>query len=158
MPLRVLGVPLPICRRGLKKKVDPMLQDLIEDLKRDEGFRSHPYKDTVGILTIGYGRNLEENGISQKEAEMLLKHDIGHSIEEVNHAFPWVQQAPLAVKRALYNMHFNLGLSRLSGFVRMLASLEARAYRDAAAHALDSKWATQVGARAERIAELFRNA
>ncbi len=135
-----------------------MIQDLIEDLKRDEGFRSHPYKDTVGKLTIGYGRNLDDVGISEKEAAALLNHDIGTAIQEVNHAFPWVQEAPLAIKRGLYNMCFNLGISRLSGFVRMLASLEARSYRDAADHAMDSKWATQVGARAERIAELFRNA
>ena len=135
-----------------------MLQDLIEDLKRDEGFRSHPYKDTVGKWTIGYGRNLDDVGISHEEAEVLLKHDIGHAIEEVNHAFPFIQTAPLPVKRAVYNMCFNMGINRLSGFVNMLAALEARSYSDAADHAMDSKWATQVGPRAERIAELFRNA
>ena len=53
---------------------DHMLQDLIEDLKRDEGFRSHPYRDTVGKLTIGYGRNLDDVGISEREAEQLLHH------------------------------------------------------------------------------------
>ena len=33
---------------------------LKNDIKRHEGFRSKPYKDTVGKTTIGYGRNLDD--------------------------------------------------------------------------------------------------
>ena len=137
-------------------RANHMLQDLIEDLKRDEGFRSHPYRDTVGKLTVGYGRNLDDVGISEPEAAVLLSHDIGHAIEEVHREFPWSVSAPIGVKRGLYNMAFNMGINRLSGFKRMLRHLQEGNYAKAADEALDSKWATQVGARASRIAYLFR--
>lgn len=133
-----------------------MMQDLIEDLKRDEGFRSHPYKDTVDKWTIGYGRNLDDVGISRAEAEYLLNHDVGIAYEETRADYPWIKEAPLDVQRGLYNMAFNMGRNRLSGFKKMLAALEDGNYGKAADEALDSKWATQVGARATRIANLFR--
>lgn len=135
-----------------------MLHDLVEDLKRDEGFRSHPYHDTVGKLTIGYGRNLDDVGISESEAEALLRKDVGIAYEETRHNYPWIMEAPLAIQRGLYNMAFNMGQPRLSGFRKMLAALEAKDYLRAADEAMDSKWADQVGERAVRIAELFRNA
>lgn len=134
-----------------------LFQDLEEDLKRDEGFRSHPYIDSVGKSTIGYGRNLDDVGISQSEAELLLRKDMGIAFEETREVYPWIKEAPLDVQRGLYNMAFNMGQARLSGFVKMLAALEAKNYSLAAEEALDSKWAEQVGARATRIAELFRN-
>ena len=50
--------------------------DLMESLKSQEGLRCKPYKCTSGKLTIGYGRNLEDVGISQKEAEYLFENDV----------------------------------------------------------------------------------
>lgn len=132
-----------------------MLNDLVNDLKRDEGFRSRPYKDTVGKLTIGYGRNLDDVGISESEAELLLRKDVGIAYEETRERYPWIKKAPLNVQRGLYNMAFNMGSARLAGFRKMLAALEAGNYPLAAEEALDSKWAKQVGNRAKRIAELF---
>jgi lysozyme len=55
-------------------------------------------------------------------------------------------------------MALNLGWPRLSAFRNMLAALQAMDYATAAREALDSKWAKQVGARAERIAALYREA
>ena len=55
-------------------------------------------------------------------------------------------------------MRFNLALRRLSNFVTMLDHLKAGRYYAAASEAMDSKWAKQVGPRAERIADLFRDA
>jgi len=53
-------------------------------------------------------------------------------------------------------MCFNLGLSRLLKFEKMLLALETGDYEVAATEALDSLWACQVGTRADRVAELFR--
>ena len=47
--------------------------NLIEQLKRHEGLKLKPYKCTADKLTIGVGRNLEDVGISEEEAEMLLQ-------------------------------------------------------------------------------------
>ena len=130
--------------------------DLVRDLVRDEGMRLKPYTDTVGKVTIGVGRNLDDVGISEDEALAMLDADIDRSMADLDRTLPWLFERPEPVRRALVNMCFNLGWPRLSGFRNMLDALEAGDYDRAAAEALDSRWARQVGARAERIAALFR--
>lgn len=115
----------------------------------------HPYIDTVGKLTIGYGRNLEDNGISQEEANFLFDNDF-HLCERQLAQCSWYAEQPEGVQAALINMCFNLGLPRLKGFKRMIAALEAKNYTVAAQEALNSKWATQVGQRAKDVAVMLR--
>ena len=132
------------------------LDKMKADLIRDEGVRLKPYKDTVGKLTIGVGRNLDDVGISRDEADFLLMHDIDNAMRDMIRNIPWFAVLPEDVQCGLGNMVFNLGWPRLSKFKRMLSALEARDYHRAAEEALDSKWARQVGPRAHRIAKLFR--
>ena len=131
---------------------------LLADLKRDEGRRLKPYRDSVGKLTIGWGRNLDDVGISEAEAEAMLEADIAVAEHELDRVLPWWRELPEPAQRALANMAFNLGMPRLLGFRRMLAALGARDFETAAAESLDSKWARQVGDRAQRIAALYRTA
>ena len=133
-----------------------MIDKLREDLIRDEDVRLKPYKDSVGKLTIGCGRNLDDVGISQEESDFMLLHDIQSAVRELNRNIPWYALLPEDVQRGLANMSFNLGWPRLSGFKRMLSALKDRNYHAAAEEALNSKWSTQVGPRAHRIAKLFR--
>lgn len=126
------------------------------DLVRDEGMKLLPYTDTVGKVTIGVGRNLDDVGISETEALALLDADIDRAIEDLRRNVPWIFDRPEPVQRALVNMCFNLGWPRLSGFKKMWAHLELNEYDRAAAEALNSKWARQVGARARRLADLIR--
>lgn len=131
------------------------------DLKRDEGYVSHAYRDSEGYLTIGVGRLIDERlggGISPAEADVLLQNDIERHLAELDDACPWWRGMPEPAARGLANMAFNMGLARLLGFKRMLAALEAGDFAQAATEALDSKWARQVGARSERIAKLYRSA
>ena len=62
---------------------------LRRDVMAAEGLRLKPYRDTVGKLTIGWGRNLEDNGITKLEAEVLLDHDLAAAELECRRAFPW---------------------------------------------------------------------
>lgn len=126
------------------------------DLVRDEGIRLKPYRCTAGKLTIGVGRNLDDVGISEDEAYLLLDHDIAACVADLDRALPWWGTLSEARQRALLNMRFNLGLSRLLGFKQMLTALQQGDYQTAAAQALDSQWAKQVGDRAQRIAALIR--
>lgn len=128
---------------------------VIDDLKRDEGFSSKPYRDTVGKLTIGYGRNLDDNGINLKEAEELLRQDLVVANIDLND-FYWYDDLTFCRKRALLNMMFNLGFTKFRKFKKMIAAFEDSNYPLAASEALDSKWAGQVGSRATRIATLIR--
>ncbi|MEE9159959.1 MAG: glycoside hydrolase family protein [Gammaproteobacteria bacterium] len=131
-------------------------EKLSEDLIRDEGLRLKPYRDTVGKLTIGYGRNIDDVGISESEARSMLANDIAAASNECESAFGFWPRLGEGQQRALVNMAFNMGLPRLRGFRNMLAALEAGNYDTAADEALDSRWARQVGDRAQRVADLMR--
>jgi lysozyme len=135
-----------------------VMNRLLNDLIRDEGLRLQPYRDTVGKLTIGIGRNIDDNGITETEALLLAAHDIETVRRELRKECPWYTKAPEQVQRGLENMCYNMGWPRLSQFKLMLGALENKHYETAAIEALDSRWARQVGARATRIADLFRSA
>ncbi len=125
------------------------------DLVRDEGLRLKPYRDSVGKLSIGVGRNLDDVGIAEAEAEILLGNDISRAMADLDRALPWWRGLSPPRQRALLNMAFNLGLPRLLGFREMLADLERGDGAGAARAAIDSRWAKQVGARAQRLAMLL---
>jgi len=133
-------------------------QRVAEQLLVDEGLRLKPYRCTAGRLTIGVGRNLEDRGISEAEALLLLDNDITDCWGRLAARQPWVLTAPEAVQEALVNMAFNLGVAGLLGFKETLALLETEKYAEAARAMLASKWARQVGKRAERLAGQVRNA
>jgi len=120
-----------------------------------EGFRAFPYTCSGGKLSIGYGWNIEDTGITREEAEFILKNRILRCKQELA-PFSWYIAQPSGVKDALINMSYNLGLSRLLKFKRMIAALEREDYTNAAKEALDSRWAEQVGNRAKDIAVMIR--
>lgn len=129
------------------------------DLMRDEGFVSHAYRDSEEFWTIGYGRLIDEQlggGISEAEAFILLRNDIQKARTDLDRALPWWRALPEPSQRGLVNMCFNLGLTRLLTFEKMLKALEAGNGVLAAMECLDSKWARQVGERSRRIAALYR--
>lgn len=127
------------------------MQKLIENLKRHEGLRLKPYLCSEGKITIGFGRNLEDMGISEKEAEMLLMSDIQRCYEELD-VFSWFHDLDQVRQEAMVNMLFNLGLPTFLEFKRTLKFMAEGAYSQAAVEMLDSKWADQVGDRAKELA------
>jgi len=124
-------------------------------IKQCEGFRSHPYLDTVGKVTIGFGRNIDDLGISMDEAEFMLDNDIARCKHQLE-TYPWYVKQPPCVKDALVNMCFNVGITRLLGFHNMIKALMVYDYTTAAQEALNSKWASQVGQRAKDVALMIR--
>jgi lysozyme len=126
-------------------------QLLVEQIVRHEGLRLHPYVDSVGIVTIGVGRNLTDVGISSQEAYLLLDHDLDDAIIDLA-SFPWFTGLGTIRQRALIDLRFNLGPTRFRTFRRMLAAVAAGDYPRAADEMRDSKWATQVHDRAIRLA------
>jgi lysozyme len=129
---------------------------LRRDVMQAEGCELKPYRDTVGKLTIGYGRNLDDVGISKLEAEVLLDHDLLSSEMECSQKLAWFNTLNEARQRVVVEMVFNLGLPRFLGFAKTINAIRARDYVAAASQMLDSKWATQVGQRAHRLANTMR--
>jgi lysozyme len=129
---------------------------LRKQLQRHEGWREKPYKDSVGILTIAWGRNLDQVGVSQAEGGLMLSNDITTAESECEKRFPFFPDLTDIRQEVLTNMMFNLGWPRLKGFKNMIAALEKGDYELAAAEMLDSKWHSQVKSRAEELATQMR--
>lgn len=125
-------------------------------LQRHEGLRLKPYLDPVGKMTIGYGRNLDDVGITRDEANYLLNGDIERVVKGLLTRFPWVEALDPVRQSVLINMAFNLGVKGLAAFERTLLAVQQDRFTDAAEGMLASKWASQVGGRAVELAEQMR--
>lgn len=123
-------------------------------LIRHEGLRLKPYKCTAGKLTIGVGRNLDDNGITEAEARMMLNYDIEMSRAPLL-KLKWFTELNTPRQDAVINMVFNLGFPRFMKFKKTIAYLEAKDYENAAVEMLNSTWAKQVGDRAVELAAII---
>ena len=135
---------------------------LIEMLKVHEGVETHAYRDTVGKMTIGVGRNIDADdglGLSMQEVEYLLGNDIERVEQELVGALPWtIDLLVIDSPRfdALVDLCFNLGLPRFLNFVKALDACADEDWDRAADEFMDSRWAKQVGNRAIEITEMIR--
>jgi lysozyme len=134
-----------------------MIRDkLIAQLTLDEGKRNKPYKDSVGKLTIGIGRNLDDIGVSDDEINFMLSNDIDKVAKQLDDMMPWWRSMNDARQNAFCNFVFNVGIGTAMTFKNSLALLQAGKYVDAADAMMQSKWASQVGNRAVRITSMLR--
>jgi len=134
---------------------------IVRNLKADEGYRAHAYQCVPAkAWTVGYGRNIDQNhgalGISEPEAEFLLRNDINRCVDELHRTFGWADEQPPDVQAVLVELTFWLGLTRLRKFKKCLAALEAGDRTTAAAELIDSRLHRQVPDRTERLAERLR--
>ena len=124
-------------------------------IAKHEGLRLKVYKDTVGIETIGYGRNLVDVGITPETAEMMLQEDIDRSIEDAD-KFEWFARLNEVRQAVIIDMLFNLGLTRFKKFKHTIIYINSSRYADASREMLNSKWAKQVGDRAIELSDMMR--
>ena len=133
--------------------------DLIDDLKRDEGWRASVYQDTEKYWTIGYGFLVDPSKggeLPKHIGDIWLAHAVEDLWNQLIARIPWLMDQPADVQRALGNMAYQLGASGVVGFRNMLAALLDGDRELAADEALDSKWAKQTPNRAARVAALIR--
>lgn len=139
------------------------ITNTIDQLKRDEGFCSEIYTDTVGKRTVGYGHNLDANPIpdlvtpiTKAYGEQILGKDVDRVSTALVHSLSWVVSLDEARLGVLQNMCFNMGIEGLLGFHNMLTCLQSGLYQSAADDMKASKWYTQVGDRAVRLVQQMR--
>ena len=137
------------------------MSDRLKKLTKEfEGCRLKPYKCPAGKLTIGYGRNLDDVGISQAEADMMFERDFAKAEADVRDICKefGINVDDLIEQRfyVLTDMCFNLGKGGLKKFKKLFSALKKDLYDDAANAMLDSLWAKQVGNRATKLAALMR--
>lgn len=131
---------------------------LTQYIATNEGLRLHPYKCTAGKLTIGYGRNLEDKGISADEAWYMLKNDIAEVSRNLCSRFSYSQIKSWSENRmiALADLMFNLGATRFGSFRKMIKAVKDQDWNKAADEMLDSRYARQLSSRASENAEMLR--
>lgn len=134
------------------------MSKLSDQLRVHEGVRSHAYKCSANMITVGVGRNIDENGglgLSDDEIDYLLENDIRRCKQELI-TLPWFSEIDSVRQDALINMCFNLGMTRLLGFKNALTAMSVGDYDTAADEFMDSRWAKQVGYRAEEVCTMIR--
>lgn len=134
-----------------------MTEKLLEMLKRHEGVESHVYRCSAGYETIGVGRNISKSGmgLSDDEVDYLLENDIVRVIKELSSEYPWFKNLDDVRKDAIIDIGFNLGATRLRGFRRALAAMDAADYKTASLEFLDSKWSRDVKGRSTELAYMI---
>ena len=128
--------------------------DTYEQLKRDEGEVLHAYKDSLGFLTIGIGILIDkrkDGALRPEESEFIFRNRLRLLDAELVSKLPWITKLDPARKGVLINMAFQMGVTGLLGFKSTLALVQSGKYREAAAGMLQSKWASQTPARAQRL-------
>lgn len=135
-----------------------MANELIQMLKRHEGVRSHVYLCSAGYETLGVGRNISESGLglSDDEIDFLLINDITRVKQELADTYFWFPALNQARQDAMIDIGFNLGLTRLRGFVKALEAMSREQFDIAADEFMDSRWSQQVGNRAIEVTEMIR--
>lgn len=149
---------------------------LIAQLIHHEGERLQHYRDSVGKVTIGVGRNLTDvgirphevqslgltnetaiaKGINRNQSRQMLMSDIGHVLSQLDAALNWWRGLDPVRQRVLIDMGFNMGITTLKGFKTTLKLIKQGKWQEAADAMLRSKWAKQVGQRAIRLAQMMR--
>ena len=137
------------------------IDKLIQELILDEGYKYELYEDHLGFLTLGVGHLVLASDpefkkslgttVSEERIMECLNNDIDTVCNELDRNMPWWKELEDDKMRVLANMCFNLGMTRLLKFKKFLAALEIGDFKTAGAEMLDSKWASQVGARATRL-------
>ena len=130
--------------------------DIFEQLRRDEELRLKVYTDTKGKQTIGYGRNLTDDGISAIEAEMMFENDVREKTQMLIARLPWFVSVDPVRQGVLVNMCFNLGFEGLEKFPKFLMACAQGDFSTAAEEMHNSLWDRQVGQRAVRLEEQMR--
>lgn len=132
--------------------MDDSVDKLIKQLKKHEGLELKPYKCTSNKLTIGIGRNLEDVGISEIEAEYLLMNDLDTYMTAAK-TYGWYNGLNDARKAVIVSMLFNMGQTNFNKFLKMKQALDVGDFSEAAKQMLSSKWAKQVKGRAVELSK-----
>ena len=129
---------------------------LIESVKKNEGYRSMVYKDSLGIDTIGYGFAIKDLELDEDIAELILIRKLADLQERISSTFNWFNNANEVVKDVVTNMCYQLGISGFSKFKKTIYYLETEQYEEASIEMLDSLWHKQTPNRSKELSEELR--
>ena len=129
------------------------LQDIVDDIKKHEGFEPKVYECTEGYETIGYGFAIKDLVIDKDVADLILMKKLHTLLQRILIAFPWFKDIDDRAKSVVVNMCYQLGIRGFSKFKKTIYYLETEQYEEASTECLDSLWAKQTPNRAKDISE-----
>lgn len=128
-------------------------EKLMIQLVRHEGKKNLMYHDRFGVETIGIGHNLRAKRISDAAVAQIFNDDIADVERDVERELPWTAALSLPRQAVIFDMAFNLGIAGLLDFTKMLAAIQSEDWVTAAKEMQQSRWAGQVGRRADRLSQ-----
>ena len=131
--------------------------NLLNQIKKHEGFRSQVYECSEGYDTIGYGFAIKDLELDEDIAELILMRKLDALQARILSKFDWFDNSPQEVKDVVTNMCYQLGLSGFSKFKKTIYLLETEQYEEASIEMLDSLWAKQTHNRAKELSETLRS-
>ena len=129
------------------------LQEIVESIKKHEGFSSTVYQCTEGYDTIGYGFAIKDLILDEDVSDLILMKKLHTLLQRIIIAFPWFKDADNIIKKVVINMCYQLGLRGFSKFKQTIYYLETEQYEEASIEMLDSLWAKQTPNRAKELSE-----
>jgi lysozyme len=164
----------------VRKDISIVTSDSLKNqLIKHEGYRTKPYYDSEGKLTVGIGFNIDEKSnrqafykatgldpakvstktqLNDRQVNELYKISFNRAVSDARKFLPSFDSQPLPVKQVLIDMSFNLGYPRLSKFTKFKDALEKKDYKRASKEMMDSKWSRQVKGRAVTLSNMVSSA
>jgi lysozyme len=130
------------------------MNNLIENIKKNEGFVGTPYNDSLGIPTIGYGTKLP---LSKREASVILEMRLKDKIKEIEEKEPFVNKLPDTTQEVIAEMCYQIGVNGVLKFKKMWSALKNFDFVRASEEMIDSRWAKQTPKRALELSEKMKN-
>ena len=132
------------------------LQEIVDNIKRHEGFEPKVYQCTEGYDTIGYGFTIKDLEIDKDVADLILMKKLHTLLQRITIAFPWFENIDNIAKSVVVNMCYQLGIRGFSKFKKTIYLLETEQYEEASIEMLNSLWAKQTPIRAKELSEQIR--
>ena len=125
--------------------------NLIESIKKHEGYVGVVYKDSLGIDTIGYGFAIKDLELDADICDIILERKLKDLEHRIKLKFDWYKYMPQEIKDIVIEMCYQLGVTGFSKFKKTIAYLQNKEWKNASIEMLDSRWAKQTPNRAKEM-------
>ena len=116
------------------------LNKLKQSVKKSENVKLKVYLCPKKKHTIGYGRNLDDRGITMLEAEAMLERDLLDTKLELEDKIKFFHKLDDIRQNVLIEMAYNMGVPHLLEFKNTLKFMEKSDFINASKEMLNSKW------------------
>ncbi len=136
----------------LRNIIDQMISQQI----LHQRFYLKPYRCPNGRLFIGFGRNLNDKGITKAEAIILLENDIKECIDDLKTIFLDFDHLPESVQMVLLDMRLNLGKEQFLHLEKIIAAVKDHDFEKAANEIQNVSWASHTQDHPQILTHMIR--